>query len=68
MNAYVSLAAENEMVFNEPNSLGGHVADQNDKIDKLRNALHRLHDWARASPDWRPDTKLARDVTQALDR
>lgn len=56
------------MVFNEPNSLGGHVADQNDKIDKLRNALHRLHDWARASPDWRPDTKLARDVTQALDR
>lgn len=32
------------------------------EIERLRKLLDRLHDWASASNDWRPDSQLGRDV------
>lgn len=37
------------------------------KNEQLRAALERLHDWASASNDWRPDSRLGRIVIAALE-
>ena len=44
------------------------VQGQQKRIDDLLAVLNRLHDFVSASNDWRPDSKLARDVRQALVR
>lgn len=36
--------------------------------DRLRMVLKRLYDFVSVSNDWRPDSKLARDVRAALDK
>lgn len=61
-------ASEVERIEASADNILRSVQSQQQRVDKLLAVLNRLHDFISASNDWRPDSKLARDVRQVLDR